>query len=499
MTLLPPLVIAVLSAAVLLLLLAHRKVNLGGAATLAFLLSAAIYGWVRSFAIQLLSEARLGDVPYRIERPLAALAGVPLQELLGWATAVGLSSYLADRLLRRCGGSADAWSTALAAGTFMAAVCLAVETAAVSAGWWSWSLGHSATGALRFPGVALVDWGFVALDFLLPFELWRRRAPLTHRMAGLLIFPIHLAGHALTAPLSARVPLSGFDLVHCGLVAVVAAAALRSNDQSPWPPRADERWRIAPLLAAGVLLATTSAQLLLLGEGRLLWAGAPLALAAVGAYAVRVEALPGARLRGSTALAIGLFFALLAAGLLVRLPTAIRARDFERNLNWAVAALAAGDSSAARLSLLEALRLRPAHPDASWLLGWIEMQAGRPAEARRHLEVAVALRPASVEAVRYLALLEIQQGRGAAALELLKKRRARHRGTPDLAYLGWVAAGGTVREGPAPATILATASAPQLRELFALALTLGDRPTQEACRTLDLERAAGAKLVPSPR
>jgi len=113
------------------LVLAHRRANLGTAATVAFLISAAAYGWVRSLAIRWLSETRLGEVPYHLDRPLATLAGVPLQELLGWTSAAGLAGYLADRVLRRLLGSASAWSTALVAGAGMAAVCLAVESAAV--------------------------------------------------------------------------------------------------------------------------------------------------------------------------------------------------------------------------------------------------------------------------------------------------------------------------------------------------------------------------------
>jgi hypothetical protein len=499
MTVLPPLAIAALSCAVLLLVLAHRAGNLGGRAMGAFLVAAAAYGWVRSLAIRLLSEARLGNLPYHLESPLVSVAGVPLQELFGWILALGLAGYFADRLLRRVAGSASAASTALVAGLGMAAVCLAVETAAVTAGWWSWSLGHSTTGALRFPGIALLDWGFVAIDFLLPFELWRRRAPFAQRVLSLLLFPIHLVGHALTTPVSRLVPLSGFDLVHVGLVAAVAAAALRARDESPWPATPDEHWRAAPLAGVAILLATTSAQLLLLGESRLLWTGAPLALAAVGAFVVRAEGARARGPRGSFARACGLFAALFVCGLLLRLPAAIRARDFEQHLRRGIAALSTGDLASAREGLGEAVRLRPEHPDASWLLGWTEMRTGQLAASRRHLEAAVALRLASVEAVRYLALLNIQEGRGADALAVIGRRRSRHRETPDLAYLAWVADGGTVRGEAAPEAILVAANEAEIRELFALALTLGDRPTLEACRSLGRERAAAAKTEPLPR
>ncbi len=485
---LPPLAVAVLSAAALLLVLAHRRANLGGGATMVFFVSAAAYGWVRSLSVRALSEARLGGVPYRISEPLASVAGVPLQELIGWIAAVALAGYFADRLLRRRGGSANACSTALAAGLGLAAVCLAVETAAVTGGWWSWSLGHSTTGALRFPAIALVDWGFVAIDFLLPFELWRRRAPRGQRFAGLLLFPIHLAGHAWTGPLSRLVPLSGFDLVHIGLVASVAAAAVAGRDVSPWPPSSLERMRLAPLLAVALVLATTAAQLLLSAEPALLWTAIPLALLALAATAARVELPAAPEDRSASRRALWVFAALLAGGLFLRLPEAIRARDFEALLGRGVAALAAGDLGSARRDLGAALVRRPSHPDASWLLGWAELQAGRRTEARQHLEDAVAHRPGSVEAVRYLALLDLLEGRRAEVIALLARTSSHYRVTQDLAYLGWAANSESFRIEPAPAALLAAASAAELRELFALARALGDGPTMEACRLIDLEQ-----------
>ncbi|MEO7974895.1 MAG: hypothetical protein ABIU84_15045 [Thermoanaerobaculia bacterium] len=496
---LPPFAIAALSLVVLCLVLAHRRANLGGGAMLAFLLSAAAYGWVRSLAIRWLSDAHLGEVPYHLERPLAAVAGVPLQELLGWISAAGLAAYFADRLLRRGLGSANAWSTALVAGVGMAAICLAVESAAVTAGWWSWNLGHATSGALRFPAIALLDWGFVALDLLLPFELWRRRAPLGERLAGLLFFPLHLAGHAVTTPLSSILPFSGFDLVHVGLVAAAAAVAVRARDRSAWPASAGERWRLAPLVATAVLLATTSAQLLLLGEAELLWTGVPLALAAWTSWRVSVAAPTAERPPPSAARTALLFATLLLGGLSLLLPAAIRRRDFEQDLSRGIAALSAGDLAGARASLAAALRRRPAHPDVAWLLGWTELQAGARVAARAHLEAAVAQRLAAVEAVRYLALLDIGEGRGAEASALLAQRRGRHRETGDLAYLAWAASAGSTRQDPVPAELLAATSEAELREIFALARALGDGPTMQACRVLDLDRASATRLAPPKR
>lgn len=497
MSVLPPIVVAALSTVALLLLLAHRRANLGGPATAAFVAAAAAYGWLRSTAIGLLSAAAHTDTPYRILTPLVAIGGVPLQELVGWVSAVALAGYVADRLLRRLGLAADAWSTALVAGFAMAAICLAVESAAVTAGWWSWSLGHSATGLLRFPAIALLDWGFVAFDFLLPFELWRRRAPVGERIAGLFFFPLHLAGHALTAPVATALPLAGFDLVHVGLIAAVAALAFAPGgrgDDSPWPATVDERWRPAVLVGGGLIVLTTATQLGMLREWRQLWAGLPLAAVILGAVTARVPSAACRAERRRYLPAAWVFLALFAGGLFLRLPEAIRARDFEQLVGRGVAALAAGDLAASRVQLGAALARRPGHADVQWLLGWAELQAGERGAAREHLEAAVAGRPASVEAARYLALLDLLEGRQGDATAFLARRRTRYPESADLAYLAWKAGAKPAVAEAAPAPVVATASATELREIFALARALGDGPTMQAC----IRRDRATTDLPTP-
>lgn len=489
---LPPLAVAALSTTALVLLLGHRRANLGDSATAIFVGAAAAYAWLRSGAIGLLSAAAHTDTPYRIVTPLVVVGGVPLQELVGWVSALALAGYLADRLLRRLGRPADAWSTALVAGFAMAAICLAVESAAVTAGWWSWSLGHPANASLRFPAIALVDWGFVAFDFLLPFELWRRRAPLGERIAGLLFFPLHFAGHAMMAPVSETLPLSGFDLVHVGLVAAVAAIAFapgRRGDDSPWPATAAERWRARLLAGGAIIVLTTGMQLAVLQEWRQLWTGLPLAAAIIAAVTAKVPNAVRREERRRYLPATWIFLALAAMGLFLRLPEALRARDFERFVGRGVAALASRDLGAARVELSAALERRPGHPDVEWLLGWTELQIGERVAARGHLEAAVAGRPASVEAARYLALLDLLEGRRGDAAALLDRRRSRHRESADLAYLAWVANGGEALREAAPAPVVGTAETSELREIFALARQLGDRATMQACFERERERA----------
>ncbi len=410
---LPPSALAALSAAVLLLMLDHRRANLGGRAAIAFAVASIAYGLIRSLSIRALSEAHLAGVPYRLGSPLVSVAGVPLQELIGWTAAVALAGYFADRLLRRFAQPTDAYRTALVAGLVLVATCLAVESAAVVGGWWSWNLAHPPESPIPFPGIALLDWGFVAIDFLLPFELWRRRAPLGVRLGGLLLFPLHLAGHAFTAPLFDALPLSGFDLVHVGLPALVAGFAAVTVEASPWPNLKAEALRLRPAFAVAILLGTAAAQLILAQEAGLLWTVLPLAAIALF-VAARRKKEPRSRTAALVpAKGAALFLALLVAGSVLRLPAAFAARDFERLLRQGATDLVAGNSAAALPILRAALELRPGQSEALWLLGWAELENGERSLARRHLEAALAARPGSVEAARLLARLNSEESAAA--------------------------------------------------------------------------------------
>jgi Tetratricopeptide repeat len=401
----PPLALAAFSAAALLLVLEHRRANLGIRATAAFVAASCGYGFVRSLSIRWLADAHLGGVPYRLSSPVATIAGVPLQELVGWTAAAGLAGYFADRLLRRFGQPTDPWRTSLLAGIAMAAICLVVETAATVGGWWSWSLAHSPNAWLRFPAIGLVDWGFVAIDFLLPFELWSRGAPRAQRTLGLLLFPIHLMGHALTQRLPGPVPLSGFDLVHVALIAAVIAGAAASNAASPWPSVRQELLRSRPAMAVGILLATAAVQDLMVRQPALLWTCAPLAaLAVVAVLLARDTEARTSVVSKSTAVAI--FAGCLLLGLAVRLPSARRGRDFEELVRQAAESLTAQRGAEAVEPLQRALALRPDDSEALWLLGWAEMQRGNRAAARTHLQAALVQRPDAPEAARLLAALD---------------------------------------------------------------------------------------------
>ncbi len=182
----------------------------------------ATYGALRGLAIRAVTSQALDTpFPYLMNRPVAALHGVSLQELLGWGVAVTLALSLAEPLVRRTGRAATPHRVAAVAALGLACVCLAVENAAIAAGWWTWTLALPASGPLRVPPVALLDWGFVAFDFLLPWLLAARPAGWGSRLAALSLFPLHMLGHTWVRALPGPLPVPGYDLVHVGIVTYV--------------------------------------------------------------------------------------------------------------------------------------------------------------------------------------------------------------------------------------------------------------------------------------
>ena len=378
---LPPLAVAALSTTALVLLLAHRRANLGGAATATFVVAAVAYGWLRSTAIGLLSAAARTDTPYRIVTPLVAAGGVPLQELVGWVSAVALAGYVADRLLRRLGRAADAWDTALVAGFAMAAICLAVESAAVTAGWWSWSLRPPGHRAAVFPGDRAARLGLRRLR--LPAAVRALASPRatgrTHRRPLVLSAPSGGScpdgagrdGAAVrrfrsgpcradrcgrSARLRTGQPERGQPVAGFGRRALAASGARRRR-----PDRADDgdpardAARVAPVVDRPAARRGDPRR----GDREDSGRGRPRREAALSACGLDLPRV-------------------FAGGLFLRLPEALRARDFEQLVGRGVRDLAAGDLAAARTQLPPR---SPAAPGMRTSAGCSDGRSSRPATA----------------------------------------------------------------------------------------------------------------------
>lgn len=411
--------LALPSLAVLAALAAREAAETGARRAAAYFATLFAYGAARGLLIRLVVSPALGSPPpYVMNLPLVALGGVSVQELVGWGVAVTLSYRLAERLLERAGVAAGPHRVAFVAAFVMASICLAVESAAISSGWWTWTLRVPSSGLVRVPPVALLDWGFVAFDVLLAYLLFASEAGWRSRLAALLLFPAHFASHLLVKPLSAPLPVTGWALVHAGIAAYVAARALSSDERpgsaaaSKSPTAGRSRLGLVPPLGALVVAGCSAVAAFAVGGSvRAALAALPLAALALVALAPpRRAAWPirplsrgrAAALCGGVALVLVLAVAVPAARRSERLVAAVRAGQARLN---------AGDAAGAETELRRAVAARPEHAGVRTVLAWTLLRLGRRDEARAELLEALRHEPAARDALVLLATLDAEAGR----------------------------------------------------------------------------------------
>lgn len=469
----------------LVLLLAHGLRNRGVRATLPYVVALSAYGALRGWAVRAVTEGHFGvPFPYLMQTPGPRLLGVTPQEVVGWLVATTLAWVCAERLLRRLRLGPGAHATAAIAALVLAALCLAVESAALAAGWWTWTLALPRFGPWRVPPVALLDWGFVAFDVLLPYLLWSTPGHTRlQRVGALTLFPLHMLGHTWVTPL-AGLPLAGNDLVHVAIVALVLWQALDEPDGAGLPAPTAERWGALPA-CAGLLVAAVAALAIGRGQGALATlAVLPLTLAALAAAprgwsAPAVPAaLPTSTRRAGRALVLAAAGAFLLG---VRAPDNLRVQRFVTGLDEAVRLWNRGQLGAAEARLRAALALHPQHAGGRTLLAALLLRQGRRDEARTELLAALDRQPRAFDALLLLATLELVEGRVASSQEHAARAHDLEPQRPEPVYLlarGRDAGGAQQVE----ALALARRAGPQhLAALRALALQFGDQATADAC------------------
>ncbi|HKQ59638.1 MAG TPA: hypothetical protein VJS92_00050, partial [Candidatus Polarisedimenticolaceae bacterium] len=263
-------ILALSSLVVLVLLVVHSWRTMARARAVAFWCGVVAYGLLRGvalrWAIALLPGA---SFPYAIRQPLFPVLGVPFQEIAGWAIVGYLGWWLGGRFSRQL-FSQVAWAC-----VFLGAVSWTVESAAVAAGWWSWAVPVTQPLFLNVPFIAIVDWLFVGIDFLLPLAALTapglRGRPV--RWLALLLFPFHFAAHGFADRTLGGVPIPIHHLVHWILIATLLWLALRATTvDEPFADR--DAW--LPLAGLGVVLFVVAAvDLLLVRRPALLVATVP--------------------------------------------------------------------------------------------------------------------------------------------------------------------------------------------------------------------------------
>ena len=449
------LVLTMPSLAVLDLLVVHSFRTLSRPRALIFWCGVAGYGVLRGVVLRLvIAHGSGGSFPYAIRKPLFPVFGVSLQEISGWAIVAYLGWWLGARLSRYLFAQI-AWAC-----LFLGAISWAVESAAVAAGWWHWTVPVSQPLFVNVPFIAIVDWLFVGIDFLLPFAvitapaLRKRKA----RFAALLAFPVHFAAHAFAGSTLAGVPIH--HLAHWALIGAVIWLAMRDAAidepfglRRDWLPIAGLSLMLADVAAVELFMAHRPELLssLLPAVAIVLQSLAPSAGYAMGAVALALSivipafALAAAPAATSVMLASGRrwgrFAPVVAMLLLVVAAYEIHAHaardqaELRRGLDLALAARDRGDLGAARRELTQLAARHPGTHVPLALLGEIDYRTDRLDEARASFLRAVAIKQDDAKGYRYLAVIERRLGRLESARKLAAKGLELDAHDPELRYL----------------------------------------------------------------
>ena len=481
-----PILLATTSGGVLVLLGFHLVANRGALRAGRFLSLAAAYGLVRGLLVRAITEGAFGGAPpYALPAGGIQVAGVPLQEAVGWILGAILAAHLGAAILGRLGlRPAPARVAAIGAVVFVA-LSLAVESAAARAGWWSWTIPPSPP----FPvaGIALVDWGFVAFDLLLPLLVLEASGLGRPFAVACLAFPLHFASHLFPGPIVSFLPLSIFDVVHVGIPLAVVLAATRERAAEADAAEPAERFRWIPAVAAGVVVAVTG---LAASAGHPI--GNPWSLPLLFLAVASVTRLPAVSSRiSSSAVRAGAVLAALFVLVAVLVPDQIRRQRYEERIAAAEGFLAARDFSSAEAQLRAAATIRPERAAPRTLLALVRLGEERRGEARDDSDTALRLEPGSVDALRLRATIEPRRRQCDGARPFTARGRKAHPSNAMLVYLDEFS-GGAAGPGRPPSSVAIELAqrrgARDFSALASLARSLRDEATAAECDRLSATR-----------
>jgi hypothetical protein len=433
---------------VLILLAIYLYKNTNPKLTLFYFAAAIGYGILRRFVLNSLIREDFGPLfPYLMDSSVLRVGIVSLQEIVGWSVAALLAWLLADRLLRRMRIHPAPHRVALIGFFCMGAICWSVETAAIGAGWWTWTIKqpqHPIFG--RVPLVGLLDWGFVAFDFLLPFLLFSTTSSISSRLISLTFFPLHFFFHPKSTVLPEPVPLTPNDLMHAGIFACVLARSLEdvsppvlpepSRDKLPWFPF------IALLLVIG---SAAVAEILVAQNPKLVLSSLPLLLLGIVAFAIpfgpKLELDRAKRKRvekkseWQALYWFGVFVAVFLVVYTLRAPFHRRTQQFVDHVNQGVKYWNHGDMKAAQKEINEALQIRPDQPSGHAILAQLLFQQHRLAEARKEAEIALDLNATQRDALLILATIDLREKKWNDALKRASYGISIYPDRPEFLYL----------------------------------------------------------------
>lgn len=491
------------SALILIFLIVHSLANRGRRKTLVFFIAAVIYGIVRASLLQSLITKQYGTLfPYLINFPVIKIGAVSLQEIVGWSVAATLAWLLSDRFLRLLRMEPTPHRTALGASICLAAICLSVETAAIESGWWIWTIKqpHGIFG--RVPLVGLMDWGFVAFDFLLPYLLWTTPAPIIPRLIGLSLFPVHFLFHPKTQPLPEPLPLAWNDLVHALILCYVLVRSIGEKGRSALPDPRNEKLRWIPLASVMIIVLATSLAVILIGKNYEHWvASLPLLLIGLTAYVPKTKSiLPAARKpRKETEgwitflLKLGAVFCVFCFVYAFRAPFNRRTQLFVENMKKGIEYLNRGDVVAAEEQIRKGIQARPDQSSGRAILAHLLLRKGDLKHAREQLEIALDLNHTQQTALILLTTLDLMEKKWDDASQRAMFGRRLYPERPEFIYQQAVAQ----HQNHQVAEALDAAKrggVGMIQALANVALALGDQNTAETCRNMINEMQNSRKM-----
>lgn len=385
--------LAIPSAIALALAIAHSWKALPRRRALAFWISVLVYGLVRGLSVGWITRSIGAKFPYELHHPLLKIFGVSAQEVVGWALVTYLAWWIGSRYARE-----RLFAQAAVGALFLGCVSWAVEAGAVAAGWWHWNVPTASRFFLNVPPIGIVDWFFVATDFLLPF-LAITALTTPWRFATLLLFPIHFGSHAFTGVIHEAVPIPIFHLVHWLLLAMLIALAMHGTAKDV--PFNDRLRRLPFIAAAIVILDIVFVLLFVVRQPKLLLAVAPLALL-VSASSLRVRS---PRVPWPAIVAIVLAFAWL-----MHLRIAADEQELQRRLDSAIAARDSRRMTEATFELESLVQEFPNSHVPMAVLGEIYYRSNNPVRARELFERATEIKHDYLDGYRYGAVIAHQSG-----------------------------------------------------------------------------------------
>ncbi len=403
-----------------------------------FWLGVLAYGLARGVGVRWVSTAGLGgSFPYVIREPLLVIAGVSLQEVIGWAIVLYLGWWLG------AGRSARLFVQLAVACLFLAAASWGVESAAIAAGWWRWTVPVPAGSLTGVPFIGIVDWFLSGTDFLLPFLAITAPAlrARPQRYLTLLAFPLHFGAHLLVQRPAPWFPIPIHHLAHWLLLGGLVWLALRSTvEDRPFQHARHESWRWVPSGALGIMLGVLgAADLMLARRPALLVSLAPLA-AMTFAAALPSRDAPGTDPRAVRSRRRAVAWILVCAmGLLAFGLHAVAARRQKQLTDRIDRALALRDRGELEGAAHELRQLTSLFPDSHVphaLLGEIRYRSGALDEARRLFATATQIQQNYADGFRYLAVIDIRRGDREGAARWVAKGLEIEPQDPQLAYLG---------------------------------------------------------------